>query len=254
MTIALLAAAGSAGDPGPAEAEMVEADGTVAIADAALAPQRLPRTSPAPVSVSVSGSFATVDGDRPPALQRLEIAINRHGRLDPRRLPSCPEGRLINATSEEALRGCGRARVGEGRMSSRVEFPETAPLPADGRVLLFNSRGRRGASVLAHVFGREPVPQATVLRFRVRRGEGKWGVRLVAPFPPLVQGWGYVSSYRLRLGGSAAAPGGRRYLTGSCAVPRGIAGAVFPLARLAYSFDGAPPMALTLERLCRAAG
>ena len=70
-----------------ADAELVERGGLFVRFQGGLAPTALPRDSLAPISVSVDGTVKTLSGERPPALRRISIELNRGGVLDPRGLP-----------------------------------------------------------------------------------------------------------------------------------------------------------------------
>src|SRR6478609_2424903 len=77
-----------------------------------IAPSALPRTKLAPIAVSVAGAVKTLSGERPPALRRIRIELNRGGRLDPHGLPVCRYGQLVAASPPQALAACRDALVG----------------------------------------------------------------------------------------------------------------------------------------------
>ena len=93
-----------------ADAELVERGGLFVRFQGGLAPTALPRDSLAPISVSVDGTVKTLSGERPPALRRISIELNRGGVLDPRGLPVCRFGLVWLHTV---------AWVGESRECSR---------------------------------------------------------------------------------------------------------------------------------------
>ncbi len=108
--------------------------------DGGIAPRALPRHTPAPITVSVSGTVRTLSGARPPALRQIRIAINRNGQLDSRGLPSCPPARIEATTSKSALALCRSALVGSGSFAAATAYPEQFAFPTRGRILAFNSR------------------------------------------------------------------------------------------------------------------
>ncbi|HEX2707878.1 MAG TPA: hypothetical protein VHM66_07725 [Solirubrobacterales bacterium] len=88
--------------------------------DGGFTPRSLPRDRPAPVTVSIEGSIGTTDGTHPPALRRLEIALNRNGRLSTRGLPACTSPLLQSTSTEAALERCRPALVGSAAASRPI--------------------------------------------------------------------------------------------------------------------------------------
>ena len=83
--------------------------------------------------MTVGGHIATTDKSAPPQLRQLAIAINRHGRLDPRGLPVCHLADIQPASTVEALRACRASRVGEGSFSANVAIPTRRRSPLGAR-------------------------------------------------------------------------------------------------------------------------
>ena len=132
-------------------------------------PRALPRGDPSPVSLHLSGRVHPIGKQRPSALERVTIQINRHAVFTTRGLPRCP-----SPPGRNPLRGgdarCRAALIGSGRFRSHIDIPEQAPFPAIGRVLAFNRRlhGRR-ASGAPRLAGTDPVPTTMVLIARLTR-------------------------------------------------------------------------------------
>jgi hypothetical protein len=119
-----------------------------------IAPRALPRDRPAPVEVTIKGRIRTTDGSHPPALQRLEIGLNRAGAITTRGLPVCSAPLLQSTTTQAALAACGPALVGRGWFGASLGFAP-GPVPSHGAVLAFNSRsGGRPALLLHYNFRR----------------------------------------------------------------------------------------------------
>ena len=150
-------------------------------ADAAL---RCRAPGSVPVALQMEGALISTDGQEPPQLQRLAIAINRHGTVSTIGLPVCPV-RSIEATTTRA--GAGRlpqALIGSGRFTAHIAIPTQAPFPADGKMLAFNSvlHGRR--VILAHIYGTDPVPTSRVLVMTYQHpGPGAFGTILSMRMP-----------------------------------------------------------------------
>src|SRR5215211_7386168 len=110
------------------------------IFDGGFTPHSLPRDHLAPVTASVAGTIATTDGTHPPALRRLQIAINRNAKFFSRGLPTCPSAILQSTSSDSALAACRRALIGHGNLRADVSFSGQSAAVANGTILAFNSR------------------------------------------------------------------------------------------------------------------
>src|SRR3954453_2943400 len=84
----------------------------------AISPQRLPRTGLAPVAVTMGGKITTTDRTVPPKLERITLAINSHGKLQSKGLPTCSLTKLNSLPASQAKRVCGDALVGHGNVTS----------------------------------------------------------------------------------------------------------------------------------------
>ncbi len=142
--------------------------------DGRLAPTKLPRVGLAPVRMSVSGDIGTTDHSQPPALQTVDIAINRHGHVFYKGLPTCPESKLTNTTSTVALQRCRDALIGTGHFRAKVDLPPGRSLSRGGKdPLLQRGNASNGTHViLAHIFGRVPLATTYILPFTIRKARG----------------------------------------------------------------------------------
>ena len=104
-----------------------------------IAPKKLPRKVPAPVSMQFSGSIRTADGGRPPELRKISIAFNRFGRVSTVGLPTCESSELEQTTSKGALADCSDALVGHGNFRAFVTFSGSPTLSGLGG---FSGSGR----------------------------------------------------------------------------------------------------------------
>ena len=220
-------------------------------------PTALPRQGTAPIAVTLGGKIGTTDGSQPPALRRLQIEINRVGRIDYRGLPGCAYEDIQPATTANALAACGAAKVGEGTFSASVAIPEQSPFPSRGKLTAFNGREKGKPVILAHVYGTEPVPTSFTLPLRISsQAKGSFGTVLSADLPAVTASIAFVTGISLkldrRLGSDGGAP--RGYLSAGCPAPKGFPGATFPLARTSFSFAGGPTVASTLQRSCKVRG
>ena len=219
-------------------------------------PKVLPRTGTTPVSVAIRGGVRALAGGPPPSLRRIAIEVNRVGVLDRRGLSACPAGRLRASSTADALAACGPALVGEGRVGGVLVLPEQVPTEFGGRVVAFNGRMPDGSpAILAHLFAPRPAPIAFVLAFRIERGHGTFGTRLVATVPGQTRRTAHITSFSLRLHRVFHVGGERRsYLSAGCPAPAGFTSATFPLLRTSYAFVGEKTVSDTLVRTCRTGG
>jgi hypothetical protein len=246
LTVLLVSVAG---------AEVVQKGNVRVSVQGKLSPQALPREGQAPVAVSVGGKIASVDGAQPPALSSLQIAINRHGRLDFRGLPTCPFYRIQPATNANALSACRSALVGEGTFAANVAIPEQSPFPSQGRLLAFNGIEAGKPVIFAHVYGTKPVPTSFTLPLQIAKAKGTYSTTLTATLPEVASNIAFVTGISFSLHRNFNYRGqAHSYLSASCPAPAGFPGAVFSLLRASFSFTAAPTLTTTLTRSCRAKG
>jgi hypothetical protein len=218
-----------------------------------LAPQSLPRSGKAPITVSVSAKVSSTGAESPPPMRAMSIAINRYGHLDPTGLPVCQLEQIQPATTDDALAACRGSLIGEGRFLANVSGH--APFPADGKIYAFNGELEGRPAILAHVYGTKPAPASYTLAFVISKTKGTFGTTLKATLPPVPPGSGYITAIYLTLGKSFTSGGKRHsYFSASCPAPKGFPGAVFPFARASVGFQGGPALSSTLTRSCRVKG
>lgn len=238
---------------GLAQAELSQ-EGNVRITfNGGFSPHSLPRYRPAPVTVDVEGSIATTDGTHPPAVRRIEIALNRHGRLSTQGLPAC-SGPLLQATSsEDALKRCRSALVGRGHFGAEVDFPNTGPIAATGTMLAFYGKSNGKQALLLHLYTTTPVRTTFILPLTIsRRSKGLFGTVLSAKIPTLAGGLGSVTQIDLRIRREYAYRGqSRSFISASCPAPAGFSGVPFTLARGSFYFTDGKKIDTTLARDCR---
>lgn len=235
-----------------ADAELIERGDLFVKFEGGIAPLALPRHTNAPIEVRVAGTIKTLSGERPPALRWIAIAINRGGRIDTKGLPLCRRSQIEPATSEEALAACGPALVGEGRYVGAVSLSEQNAFPLQGRILAFNAivDGRR--AILAHVYGKDPVPNSRIIVFHIRNSGGTYGTILTAALPARLNRYGYLKKIVLKLRRHFVYRGRvHSYLTAACAAPPGFTSASFPFVRVSMTFSDRRTLASTLIRTCR---
>lgn len=245
-TVALLAL----GLTALAQAEILQRGEVRIVFDGRVVPDRLPREGTAPVEVSVSTEISsTKKGKSPAQLRRIQIAINRHGKLDSTGLPVCRIDDIQPATTQKALSACRDSLVGEGRFSAEVALSRQAAFPSAGKMLAFNGTHEGRPAILAHVYGEKPVPTSFTLPFVIGRAGGKFRTTLTATLPPDANN--IVTGIQLNLKRSYTHKGkGRSFASAGCPAPKGLGRVSFSFARTSYAFVGGQQMSETLVRSC----
>lgn len=238
-----------------AHAELTERGDLFVRFQGGIDPTALPRTQLAPITVSVAGTVKTLSGERPPALRKIKIELNRSGTLDARGLPICRYSQLIAVVPKRALEACGDALVGEGSYLGKSAFPEQATFPSQGHILAFNGVYHGREVILAHVYGTDPVPITRIIVFYIHRTGGTYGTVITGALPDAVNHYGYVQGLTLRLHRNYTYRGRQRsYLSASCAAPSGFTAAAFPFARASMTFADDRTLSSTLTRSCKVSG
>ncbi len=238
--------------PAGAQAELVERGDLFVRFRGGINPSALPREWRAPIAVSIDGTVKTLSGERPPALRKISIAINRGGYLDTRGLPVCRKSQINPSSSKDALEACGPALVGRGRYSAAVAFPEQETFISRGRILAFNAVVDGERAILAHVYGAKPAPITRIIVFRIRSSAGTFGTIFTGLVPESVNHYGYLKRISLNLFRLFTYRGQvHSYLSAACAAPPGFPGAVFPFARTGMTFGDGRTLSSTLTRSCQ---
>jgi hypothetical protein len=239
---------------GLAQAEMIQQGDLRLAYSAKFAPKALPRERPAPVTVTLGGSIATVNGSRPPELRRVSVAVNRFGQVSTRGLPTCEKGELEQTSTELALARCREALVGRGGYAAMIDvlnLPD--PIPVEGDMLAFYSRNRGRPAILLHAFTETPVSVAVVVTFNINRPkEGDFGTVFTARIPKIAADLGYVTAGYLRLARRYRYAGEpHSFVNARCAAPLGFSGGPFAFTRGTFSFANGQRLSVTLTRNCR---
>lgn len=249
LAVALLAVAGAAAD-------VVQVRGLRVSFDAGFSPSTLPRHRAGPVSLHLSVSIATESGARPPALRRVTVAVNRHGRLFTRGLPTCSAGRLQSTTTRAALERCRPALVGNGSFGAELATADSSPVRLRGRLLAFNAGSGSRPLILLHFYVSTPVQESLVVPFAISRkqGGGELSTVLAARVPQLAGGQGYVTGIHLTVGRRFTFRGRpESLLSASCAAPAGFDIALFDLARGSFEFANGQRLKTSVEGICHVA-
>jgi hypothetical protein len=238
---------------GLAQAELSQ-EGNVRISfSGGFSPHSLPRHRLAPVTIDIQGAIGTTDGSHPPAVRRIEIGLNRNGRLSTQGLPVCTSPLLQSTSSETALKHCRPALVGRGRFKADVQASSAEPVLATGRLLAFFGKDDGKQALLLHLYITLPVRATFILPLVISHpSKGLFGTVLSAKIPTLAGGLGSVTQIGLTIGRSYTYRGQpRSFISASCPAPAGFPGAVFTLARGGFYFVDGKKIDTTLSADCR---
>jgi hypothetical protein len=194
--------------------------GNICVADdGGIFPEALPRHGTAPVTARLNGEISTPDGSHPPALQSLDLDVDRTIGIDAVGLPTCEAGQLQARSSAAAKNVCGSAILGSGTAEVEVAFPEQPPFRSTGPLVLFNGGVQgRTTTVLLHAYVDVPAPTAIVTRATIARiHRGRFGLHIAARIPKIAGGAGSVTEFELKVGRRLTHKGQEKsFLTASC--------------------------------------
>lgn len=249
--IAILVASLGLGWGATSQAERVIKDGLEVSFNANFRPHALPRSRPAPVKIEISGRVAAVDGSHPPPLRRIEVNLNRNGRLYARGLPTCTAPVLQSTSTQTALSRCRRALVGRGSFRARVSLG--GEIPTGGTILAFNGRREGKPALLLHFFAGVPVRFTLVAPLTIgHRKVGEFDTVLRAKIPKLGGDLGSITQIELTIGRRWSYRGKRRsYVSAACSALSGFQEATFPFARGSFHFAEHREFSEVLLRTCR---
>jgi hypothetical protein len=180
--------------------QTVRAGNLVVTIEGGITPRKLPKKTPAPITLSVSGSLATADGTHPPALKTLHLEFDRHGQLNTTGLATCKAKELQSTLTTTAERVCKDSLVGTGRAEAQIALPEQAPFNASGKLLIFNGAPKGGKQVLIlHVYAHVPAPTTFVTTAVISKSKGKYGTTADIAIPNIVAGQGSLIAFNATL-------------------------------------------------------
>lgn len=196
-TLALLAIGG-----GVATALELRAGNIIVVTDGGFTPTALPREGYAPIRFHGYGKLRTADGSQPPVLKTLTLWFDKNGEVETRGLAVCKRKQLEATDTAAARRNCPDAIVGTGFGSGVVNFPEQAPIDASSPITIFNGPPKNGnPTVWAHAYLTVGGPSTVLIPIEVQRvNDGRYGFKVVAEIPKLVNGYGTPTYGRIKVG------------------------------------------------------
>lgn len=203
---------------GAANAALVRVGNLVLTADGGFTPNRLPRSSYAPINFEGEANLKAVDGSVPPALQQLVLDFDRDGRLSTAGIPICQPSQLEEVTPQEARNRCPGAIVGTGHAEAMIDLGSQPPFLVSSPITLFNGPRLGGnPTVIMHARITDPAVQNFVITIPIEKRAGLFRYRATIDLPPIAGGAGSLLHLdasvgkRYRLGGKQ-----RSYVTARC--------------------------------------
>ena len=134
-----------------------------------ISPNKLPRDTPAPVTMQVSGAIRTADGGRPPELRKISIALNRYGRLSTLGLPTCDQAELEQTTTKSARWKLRRRPRRPRQVPGLRQLPRPRRCRGERAGARLQRERKRQARLLLHIYNSRPVQVTFVVPFTIRR-------------------------------------------------------------------------------------
>jgi len=192
--------------PSAARSVSVEAGNIPLYFNFTVHPRKLPRTKPQPARVLVSSKYKTGDGSHVPALEELELELDRHLVLDATAVPICDAGGRDGR--KEVLEGCDDAVVGKGTIEVELAYPESRLSTVSGDLTIYNlGRKPGGADLVGYAFIL-PLIRHMIIPINVRNSAGHYGWKVRFEIPKIAGGAGSITSYSANLG--------KRILSATC--------------------------------------
>jgi hypothetical protein len=200
-----------------ASAQKVILGNIVVTIDGKISPSKLPRRTPAPIKLQVSGTMGTTDATHVPPLKEVFLEFDRNGHLNTTGLASCTVGKLQATLTARARKVCGAALLGSGRATAEIAFPEQPPFSAGGPLLIFNGSKGHKQMLIFHVYAKVPAPTTFVTTAVIGKGKGPYGTSARVRVPSITGGQGSVTSFTAQIKKIFRAKGKKQsVLTATC--------------------------------------
>jgi hypothetical protein len=212
-------------------------------------PTKLPRTTPAPISLEVEGHLETADHTHPPVLKTVFLEFDKHGHLTTKGLPSCTVAKLQNTLTAQAKKACGKALIGTGKATAEIAFPEQKPFSASGPLLIFNGSKGNKQMLIFHVYAHVPAPTTFVTTAKIGKAHGAYGTSASIAVPTIVSGQGSLTDFEATLPKKTWSYKGKRESLLSASCPTG-----HLLAHGDFSFANGEKLEGEVSRSCTPKG
>lgn len=180
--------------------QTVRAGNLIVTVEGGFTPHRLPKKTPAGITLSARSTIRTADKTHLPALEELDLFFDKHTGVHTTGLPTCDIAKLQNTVPAQALHVCGDALVGKGKAGAEIAFPEQEPFLAQAPLLIFNGQPKDGHPVLIfHAYAYVPAPTTFVTTAVLSRASGIYGTQVQIQIPTIVAGQGSLNFAELSI-------------------------------------------------------
>jgi hypothetical protein len=162
-----------------------------------VSPKALSKTKFTPIKFTAEGSIEKAGGEQPPALK--EVLLNtKNASVETKGYPKCTSGKLQAQSTKNAEKACGAAKIGEGKTTVSVKFPEQPPIPATSPLLVFNG-GTSGntTTFYIHAYLTQPIVTAIVTTVKIKKVGT--GLKTITTVPRIAGGNGAVKDFFLTI-------------------------------------------------------
>lgn len=195
-------------------------DGNTQSIDALIAPKKLSKTKLTPVTLTVTTkttSTTAANGVPSPAL-RAVVDFDKNAAIYTKGLPTCDPAKVQNASTEIALRECGKAKIGSGTASALLPVGIQV-FTQNQTVTAFNGLPKGGKpGVVLHTYGTSPVQTTVVLVGSVSKyNKEGYGPRLDLEIPPIAGGAGALTDFQVKINKKYTFKGQKRsFISAKC--------------------------------------
>jgi hypothetical protein len=207
-----------------------------------LRPRVLPRRELTPIAYRLKGKIFNVNGTAPPALQEIELSLDRHISVDAAELPACDRRYLVTSNVAEARHGCRESMVGTGVAHVAIESDSGSRLRLP--LSLFSGGVRAGRTTLLLHSAIEGVQPRVVMRVSLEKAQGRYGLEAVVRVPTILGEDVVLLDFDLKIRRFLAYKGARRHFALARCVDD------FLQVRLRYGFVDGETSTLSLLQPC----
>jgi hypothetical protein len=170
-------------------------------ANGGFSPKVLSKKTLTPIAFTAEGKIKTVDGTHPPALTEALVEADKNTAVFVKGYPTCKSGQLQSQDSAHAEKICKTALIGTGTTDVQIAFPESAPIPVNSKLLVFNGGESGGVTTFfIHAYITVPTPAAIVTTVKIKKiHNGRYGMLATATIPKIAGGAGSVTSFSLKI-------------------------------------------------------
>jgi hypothetical protein len=143
--------------------------------------------------------FKTETGEQPPALQELQIELDRHLAIDAEGLPACNPAFAYQHQRATRRDPCRKAQVGSGGIGIEVTFPEQQPIELEGTLNVYKGIAAPGHTTFwLRAYLPAPISGTIVMPLKLHReANGRYGWVGRLEVPKIANGSGSITHFEV---------------------------------------------------------